>query len=172
MQARMSRLHPNREVMPMSIIDRNMVVVSAFLFAAVPAAMANTVTLSGDGVTIRYEDRAAELTGAPSLIATGMMTSLASVAGARFDAPSPVAGLEAASGVAPQAGAAAVSAVGREAAPRSFAEGVALRFSLGAADEGEGGVDSLLLAGFALFALIARQRLAAMPRVRNSPLFQ
>lgn len=172
MQGRMSRLHPKREVVPMSIINRRMVVVSTFLFAVVPSAMANTVTLSGDGVTIRYEDRAAELTGAPSLIATGMMSSLASVAGAPFNAPAPVAGLEAASGVAPQAGAAAVSAVGREAAPRSFAEGVALRFSLGAAGEGEGGLESLLLAGFALFALIARQRLSAMPRVRNSPLFQ
>lgn len=156
----------------MSIINRRIAVVSALLFAVVPAAMANSVTLSGDGVTIRYEDKAAELTGAPSLIATGMMTSPASVAGARFDAPSAVAGLEAASDVVPAAAAAAVSAVGREAAPRSFAEGVALRFSLAAAGEGEGGVDSLLLAGFALFALIARQRLSAMPRVRNSPLFQ
>lgn len=172
MRAIISRLQPKREVMPMSITNARALALSVFLFAAVPAAMADTLTLSGDGVTIRYDDRAAELTGAPSLIATGMMTSLASVAGASFDASAAAIGPEAASGVAPGGVPAAVSAVGREAAPRSFAEGVALRFSLGAPGEEEGGLASLLLAGLALFALIARQRLSAMPRVRNSPLFQ
>ncbi|NMG46102.1 hypothetical protein GPA22_20490 [Aromatoleum toluvorans] len=145
-----------------------MVILSAFMFAAVPAAMADTVTLSGGGVTIRYEDRAAELTGAPSLIATGMMTSPASVAGAQFDAPSAAAGLPHVAGAAT----AAVSAVGREAASRSFADGVGVRFSLGGTAAGDRGFDSLLLAGLALFVLIVRQRVSALPRLRISPLFQ
>lgn len=158
--------------MSMSTMNRKLVFYSALLFAAAPAAMADTVTLSGGGVTIRYEDRAAEVTGAPSLIATGMMTSLASVAGAGFDAPALVAGPEAAPGAAPETARAAVSAAGRAAEPRSFADGVALRFSLGSGGEREGGVASLLLAGLALFALIARQRLSGMMHVRNSPLLQ
>lgn len=171
-QAQMNRLHPEREVMPMFIIDKKAVLISMFMLVAAPAAMADAVTLSGRGVTIHYEDRAARLTGAPSLIATGMMSSPASLAGTGFDLTSPAVGLQAAPGLALKGETAAVSAVGREATPRSFAEGVALRFSLDGTDDGEGGVDSLLLAGLALFALIARQRLSAMPRIRNSALFQ
>lgn len=156
----------------MSITNKKVVIFSAFMFAAAPAAMADTVTLSGGGVTIRYEDRAAELTGAPSLIATGMMTSPASVAGAQFDAPSAAAGLPHVAGAASGAATAAVSAVGREAASRSFADGVGVRFSLGGTGAGDRGFDSLLLAGLALFVLIVRQRVSALPRLRISPLFQ
>lgn len=156
----------------MSTINGRIVVFLTSMFAVLPVALADTVTLSGDGVTIRYEDRAAGLTGAPSLIATGMMSSLASAASAHFDGLTAAVGPEGAAAFAPVSETAAVSAVGREAAPRSFAEGVALRFSLSPVEVAEDGLDSLLLAGFALFALIARQRLSAMPGVRKSPLFQ
>lgn len=156
----------------MSIVNGKLVFVSAVLMGAVAAANAATVTLAGDGVTIRYEDKAAELTGAPSLLATGLMTSPASVAGARLDAEGPGAGLQALPGGALEGDVAGVSTVGRAASPQSFAEGVALRFSLGDVGRGEGGFDALLLTGLALFALIARQRILALSRSSHSPIFQ
>ncbi|NMF86990.1 hypothetical protein [Aromatoleum petrolei] len=152
----------------MSILDGKMVFLSAFLIGAINAANAGTVTLSGEGVTVRYEDRAAELTGAPSLIATGLMTSPASVAGVRFAAGERGTGLQALPGAASAGGV----GVGRVASPQSFAEGAALNFSLGDAAQGEGGFDVLLLAGLALFALIARQRIIALSRASHSPIFQ
>lgn len=156
----------------MSIISGSKVFVLAFLMGAVAAAHAGTVTLSGEGVTIRYEDRAAALTGAPSLIATGLMTSPASVAGVRFAAAEHGAGLQALPGAASEGDVGGVSSAGRAASPQSFAEGVALRFSLGDAVRSEGGFDALLLAGLALFALIARQRILALSRSSHSPIFQ
>lgn len=156
----------------MSIVNGKLVFVSAVLMGAVAAANAATVTLAGDGVTIRYEDKAAELTGAPSLIATGLMTSPASVAGVRLDAEGVGTGLQALPGGALEGDVAGVSTVGRAASPQSFAEGVALRFSLGDVGQGEGGFDALLLAGLGLFALIARQRIIALARSSHSPIFQ
>ncbi len=156
----------------MSILDGKMVFLSAFLMGAVAAANAGTVTLSGEGVTVRYEDRAAELTGAPSLIATGLMTSPASVAGVRFAAGERGTALQALPGEASAGGVGGASSVGGVASPHSFAEGAALSFSLGDAGQGEGGFDVLLLAGLALFALIARQRIIALSRASHSPIFQ
>lgn len=150
----------------MSMINGKMVGFAVLLSGCISAAHADTVTLSGNGVTIRYEDKASAVTGAPSLIATGLMTSPASVAGARFDSTAAVR--EPASGAA----FADVAGLGGGATRRSFAEGVALQFSLGGAGAGEGGFESLVLAGLALFALIVRQRISAMSRSRHSPIFQ
>ncbi|WP_041655917.1 hypothetical protein [Azoarcus sp. KH32C] len=133
-----------------------------------PAAHAKTVTLSGEKVTIRYEDKAADVIGAPSLIATSMMNAPGSFAGAPDTPVIAAAGIGASGDAGARSRSFNVSALGSQAAPTSFADGVALSFSLGERAGLESGFGSLLLAGLGLFGLIARQRLVALTR---SPIF-
>lgn len=144
----------------MSSITEKFVLVSACLIAAMPAASAKTVTLVGDGVTIRYEDKAVDVFGAPSLIATSLMATPASFAGAQ--------GAAAAADKDFPAAPAGRFIAGRDELPRSFADGAALRFSLDDAGGRDPGLYSLLLAGLGLFGLIARQRIAALSRSPHS----
>lgn len=144
----------------MSSITEKFVLVSACLLAAMPVASAKTVTLVGDGVTIRYEDKAVDVFGAPSLIATSLMATPASFAGAQAAA--------AAAGTDLPAAPEGRFIAGRDELPGSFADAAALRFSLGEAGEQDPGLYSLLLAGLGLFALIARQRIAALSRSPHS----
>ncbi len=146
-------------------ITEKCVLVAACMAAAIPVATAGTVTLAGEGVTIRYEDRAAGVLGAPSLIATSLIAAPASFAGVERAAA--VAGP-----LAPVPGAVSVSALVREELPRSFAERAALRFALDDDGGRESGLYSLLIAGLGLFGLIIRQRLAAISRLPHSPAFQ
>lgn len=154
----------------MASITEKLLVVAACMVGAVPVAYADVVTLTGQGVTIRYEDRAAELFGAPSLIATSVLappSGFAAVArrAAFADAGSAGAVLEG------DAGKDEVDSVLRDALPQSFADGVGLDFSLDAA-AGERRLQSLLFAGIGLFALIARQRLSALLRAPELRVFR
>lgn len=152
----------------MSSITKESVLVAACLMAVMPAATAGTITLTGEGLTIRYEDKAREVFGAPSLIATSLMSSPAS-----FAAEEPAAAaFPAVAGGAAAGSAPSVSALARDELPRSFAEGVALRFALDDAGADERGLYALLLAGLGLFGLIARQRLAALLRSPQSHAFR
>lgn len=155
----------------MSFITGKFAVLSACLGVAIPAANATMITLAGNGLTIRYEDKAAELIGTPSLLATSLINSTGSFAGAQ--GPADEAGRASerfADGVGSD-GAVTVAALARQELPRSFAEGVALSFSLGESGEREPGLYSLLFAGIGLFGLIARQRIAALSRLSHSPGF-
>lgn len=141
----------------MSPMSRNVFVLALIASVLTPAAHARTVTLTGNGVAITYEDRALAVLGGPSLIATSLMRSPAgfgAMASGEFDD-----GIRRASGVAVATG---------DTVPRSFADGVALSFSLDEAGRRERDLRSLLLAGLGLFVLIARQRLAASWRAPNA----
>jgi PEP-CTERM motif-containing protein len=154
----------------MSFTTGKCAVLSACLGVAVPAANATMITLAGEGLTIRYEDKAVQLIGRPSFLATSLMSSARSFAGVQG------AGVEAASGLKGAAdgvgdNAVTIAALAQERLPRSFAEGVALSFSIGQGGGPEPGLYSLLLAGLGLFGLIVRQRIAALSRFSHSPGF-
>lgn len=139
----------------MSVIRRNLPVFALCALATMAGAHAQPITLTGNGVTITYEDRAAAIFGAPSLIASSATASWARFAGAgSAEFPLHRAG----SGIAVATG---------EEALLSFADAVALSFSLDDTGQRESDLFSLLLAGMGLFVLIARQRLAARSRIPN-----
>ena len=154
----------------MSFTTGKCAVLSACLSVAIPAANATTITLAGDGLTIRYEDKAAQLMGAPSFLATSLMSSTGSFAGAQGALAEAVSGPDGL-GEGVGDGAVTIAALAREELPRSFAEGVALSFSLGDSPGHDPGLYSLLFTGLGLFGLIARQRIAALSRLSYSPGF-
>ncbi|HJV27112.1 MAG TPA: hypothetical protein VJ673_15610 [Aromatoleum sp.] len=154
----------------MSFITGKCAVLSACLGAAVPAANATTITLAGDNMTIRYEDKAMALIGTPSFLATSVMGFTGTFAGAQRGVVEAAGGLEGpADGIGDSA--VTIAALAQEELPRSFAEGVALSFSVGESRGGEPRLYSLLLAGLGLFGLIVRQRIAALSRFSHSPGF-
>lgn len=140
----------------MSVIRRNLPVFALCALATMAGAHAQPITLTGNGVTITYEDRAAAIFGAPSLIASSATASWARFAGVGSADMGPLD--RRASGVAVATG---------EEELLSFADAVALSFSLDDTGQRESDLFSLLLAGMGLFVLIARQRLAARSRIPN-----
>lgn len=146
----------------MCSVKRFLFVLPVCLFAVTSPVGAKTVTLTGQGLTIVYEDRAAGVFGAPSLISTALMPSPVSFAAT---ASAPATYREGAE----VTGAAGVQPLAAEERARSFADGVEMRFSLDEIEARDPGLTSLLLAGFGLFGLIARQRLHALRRGAHSP---
>lgn len=146
-------------------VEAVMKVLSALVlcgFAAV--GNAKTVTLSGPGVTITYEDKAVAVLGVPSLIATSLMSPTIAPGGEEAEAGEAPVGFPALLAGGQERRLFKLSALPREVDSHSFSEGAALRFLLVEAETRDGGIYSLLLAGAGLFGLIARQRLAGLLR--------
>lgn len=151
----------------MSSIRKKLILVAAGVIWIVPGASARALALPGDGVSVNYDERPRSVLSDQSFL-TNTLT---------FNAPRiPEFVAISRNGIAPFSNGVANSVVIGTAEERdeilslsrslegetsSFADRVALRFSLADREEAESGISPLLLSALGLFALIARRRLIA-----------
>ncbi|NMG67412.1 hypothetical protein GPA19_20940 [Azoarcus indigens] len=151
----------------MSSIRKKLILVAAGVIWIIPGVSARALELQGVVAPVSYDETPRSAYSAPSLLAGEVAfhsaKNLGSTTTIREAAALPPVVMVNSLVMDPSQGGGGVLSISRslEGEASTFADRVALRFSLADGEEAETGISPLLLSALGLFALIARRRLIA-----------